>query len=128
MNIRSLTRGDGVVIGAAVLLLIASFLDIYSFEGAPDSAEIPSLWGSGPVVLGVVLAGVIGSKRFLYDLWGDTVNIASRMESQGVPGGVQLSAATAGRLDPNAFVLEERGVLDVKGRGPMHTYFLRRAH
>ncbi|MBZ6132101.1 DUF5336 domain-containing protein [Streptomyces olivaceus] len=61
MNIRSLTRGDGVVIGAAVLLLIASFLDIYSIDGAPDSAEIPSLWGSGSVVLGVVLAGVIGA-------------------------------------------------------------------
>ncbi|MFC8821742.1 DUF5336 domain-containing protein [Streptomyces rochei] len=61
MNIRSLTRGDGVVIGAAVLLFIASFLDIYSIEGAPDSAEIPSLWGSGSVVLGVVLAGVIGA-------------------------------------------------------------------
>ncbi|WP_432082467.1 hypothetical protein [Streptomyces sp. WAC 04229] len=61
MNIRSLTRGDGVVIGAAVLLLIASFLDIYSIDGASDSADIPSLWGSGPVVLGVVLAGVIGA-------------------------------------------------------------------
>ncbi|MCC8338211.1 DUF5336 domain-containing protein [Streptomyces sp. R1] len=61
MNIRSLTRGDGVVIGAAVLLLIASFLDIYSIEGAPDSADIPTLWGSGPVVFGVVLAGVIGA-------------------------------------------------------------------
>ncbi|WP_121746724.1 DUF5336 domain-containing protein [Streptomyces sp. E2N166] len=61
MNIRSLTRGDGVVIGAAVLLFIASFLDIYALDDAPDSAEIPSLWGSGPVVLGVVLAGVIGA-------------------------------------------------------------------
>ncbi|MGI5395177.1 hypothetical protein [Streptomyces sp. CA-251251] len=61
MNIRSLTRGDGVVIGAAVLLFIASFLDIYSIDGASDSADIPSLWGSGPVVLGVVLAGVIGA-------------------------------------------------------------------
>ncbi|MDT0611961.1 DUF5336 domain-containing protein [Streptomyces lancefieldiae] len=61
MNIRSLTRGDGVVIGAAVLLFIASFLDIYSIEGASDSADIPSLWGSGPVVLGVVLAGIIGA-------------------------------------------------------------------
>ncbi|WP_031044549.1 DUF5336 domain-containing protein [Streptomyces sp. NRRL F-5650] len=60
MNIRSLTRGDGVVIGAAVLLFIASFLDIYSIDGA-DSAKIPSLWGSGPVVLGVVLAGLIGA-------------------------------------------------------------------
>ncbi|WP_328657174.1 hypothetical protein [Streptomyces sp. NBC_00334] len=61
MNIRSLTRGDGVVIGAAVLLFIASFLDIYSIDGASDDADIPSLWGSGPVVLGVVLAGVIGA-------------------------------------------------------------------
>ncbi|MFI6013991.1 hypothetical protein ACIBAG_35180 [Streptomyces sp. NPDC051243] len=61
MNIRSLTRGDGVVIGAAVLLLIASFLDLYSIDGVPDSADLPNLWGSGPVVLSVVLAGVIGA-------------------------------------------------------------------
>ncbi|MGN9820594.1 hypothetical protein ACTMUQ_35305 [Streptomyces sp. SD11] len=61
MNIRSLTRGDGVVIGAAVLLLIASFLDIYSIDGAPDSADIPNAWGSGPVLLSVTLAGIIGA-------------------------------------------------------------------
>ncbi|MFD7702911.1 hypothetical protein [Streptomyces caelestis] len=61
MNIRSLTRGDGVVIGAAVLLFIASFLDLYSVDGAPDSLDLPSLWASGPVVLGVVLAGLIGA-------------------------------------------------------------------
>ncbi|MEU5700259.1 DUF5336 domain-containing protein [Streptomyces aurantiacus] len=61
MNIRSLTRGDGVVIGAAVLLLIASFLDIYSIDGAPDSADIPNAWGSGPVLLSVTLAGIIAA-------------------------------------------------------------------
>ncbi|QOV38683.1 hypothetical protein IM697_10060 [Streptomyces ferrugineus] len=61
MNIRSLTRGDGVVIGAAVLLFIASFLDLYSIDGVPDSADLPSLWGSGAVVMGVVLAGIIGA-------------------------------------------------------------------
>ncbi|CAL9408853.1 hypothetical protein SUDANB58_01601 [Streptomyces sp. enrichment culture] len=61
MNIRSLTRGDGVVIGAAVLLFIASFLDLYAIDGAPDDVEFPSLWGSGPVVLGVVLAGLVGA-------------------------------------------------------------------
>ncbi|MFB8771186.1 hypothetical protein [Streptomyces broussonetiae] len=61
MNIRSLTRGDGVVIGAAVLLFIASFLDLYSIDGAPDSLDVPSLWSSGPVLLGVVLAGIIGA-------------------------------------------------------------------
>ncbi|GAA3102826.1 hypothetical protein GCM10010449_27360 [Streptomyces rectiviolaceus] len=61
MNIRSLTRGDGVVIGAAVLLFIASFLDIIDLEGAPDSADIPNAWNSGPFLLGVTLAGVIGA-------------------------------------------------------------------
>ena len=61
MNIRSLTRGDGVVIGAAVLLLIASFLAIYSIDGAGDSADIPNAWGSGPVLMSVTLAGIIGA-------------------------------------------------------------------
>ncbi|MET9388916.1 hypothetical protein ABZY20_00650 [Streptomyces sp. NPDC006624] len=61
MNIRSLTRGDGVVIGAAVLLFIASFLDLYSFDNVPDSVDLPMLWGSGPVVFSVVLAGIIGA-------------------------------------------------------------------
>ncbi|GGS46344.1 DUF5336 domain-containing protein [Streptomyces violaceus] len=61
MNIRSLTRGDGVVLGAAVLLFIASFLDLYSFDNVPDSVDLPMLWGSGPVVFSVVLAGVIGA-------------------------------------------------------------------
>ncbi|MFE7898447.1 hypothetical protein ACFU3E_13200 [Streptomyces sp. NPDC057424] len=61
MNIRSLTRGDGVVIGAAVLLLIASFLDLYSFDSVPDNVDLPMLWGSGPVVFSVVLAGIIGA-------------------------------------------------------------------
>ncbi|MFI5682286.1 DUF5336 domain-containing protein [Streptomyces sp. NPDC051636] len=61
MNIRSLTRGDGVVIGAAVLLFIASFLDIYSFDGLPDGYDMPNLWSSGPVLMGVVLAGIIAA-------------------------------------------------------------------
>ncbi|MFF4355447.1 hypothetical protein [Streptomyces sp. NPDC001604] len=61
MNIRSLTRGDGVVIGAAVLLFIASFLDLYSVDGASDSSGIPNSWGSGPVLMSVVLAGIIGA-------------------------------------------------------------------
>ncbi|MFF3331150.1 hypothetical protein ACFYWX_16540 [Streptomyces sp. NPDC002888] len=61
MNIRSLTRGDGVVIGAAVLLFIASFLDSYSADAAPDSFDFPSAWASGPILMGVVLAGLIGA-------------------------------------------------------------------
>ncbi|MFF1544317.1 DUF5336 domain-containing protein [Streptomyces sp. NPDC058291] len=61
MNIRSLTRGDGVVIGAAVLLFVASFFDLYSIDGIPDSFDLPNLWNSGPVLFGVVLAGIIGA-------------------------------------------------------------------
>jgi len=61
VNIRSLTRGDGVVIGAAVLLFIASFLDMYSVDGAPAALDLPSSWASGPVLMGVVLAGIIGA-------------------------------------------------------------------
>lgn len=60
MNIRSLTRGDGVVIGAAVVLLIASFLSLYSIDGV-SSSEIPNAWSSGPVMLSVILAGIIGA-------------------------------------------------------------------
>ncbi|WDV51337.1 DUF5336 domain-containing protein [Streptomyces coeruleorubidus] len=60
MNIRSLTRGDGVVIGAAVLLFVASFLDIYSVDGA-TGLDLPNAWSSGPLLVGVVLAGIIGA-------------------------------------------------------------------
>ncbi|MCX5437033.1 hypothetical protein OHB53_31850 [Streptomyces sp. NBC_00056] len=61
MNIRSLTRGDGVVIGAAVLLFIASFLDIYSLDGISSSADLPNAWGSAPLLFSVFLAGIIAA-------------------------------------------------------------------
>ena len=69
------------------------------------------------------MAGVIGRSKFIYDLWGDTVNTASRMESLGVPGRVQVTARTASRLE-SYFVLDPRGSIDVKGKGPMETFLL----
>jgi adenylate cyclase len=71
---------------------------------------------------GAVVAGVIGLRKFAYDLWGDAVNIASRMESHGQPGRVQVSADAAAHLE--RFVLDARGEIEIKGKGMMKTYWL----
>ena len=72
---------------------------------------------------GPVVAGIIGKKRFLFDLWGDTVNTASRMESHGEKGRIQVTERMQRRLSAD-FAFEERGEIEVKGKGPMRTYFL----
>ncbi|NEP10956.1 MAG: response regulator [Symploca sp. SIO2C1] len=72
---------------------------------------------------GPVVAAVLGIKKFAYDVWGDTVNIASRMETQGVPGRIQVTAATYEQLQ-NKYQLEQRGKITVKSKGEMTTYWL----
>jgi adenylate cyclase len=85
-----------------------------------DAAPMRIGIASGPVV-----AGVIGTRKFFYDVWGDAVNMASRMESTGAPGKIQVAEETYGLLS-NDFVFEERGVVDVRGKGPTRAWFLTR--
>jgi class 3 adenylate cyclase len=73
--------------------------------------------------VGSIVAGVIGQNKFVYDLWGDTVNTASRMESHGVPGRINCSQDIYDKLK-DKFVFEDRGEMEVKGKGIMRMFFL----
>lgn len=101
---------------------------LLAIESFNLNAKFPELTTNLSMRIGVntgaVVAGVIGKNKFIYDLWGDTVNIASRMESHGIAGSIQVTEATYVRLQ-HKFQLEERGAIAIKGRGEMQTYWLR---
>lgn len=73
--------------------------------------------------VGPAVAGIIGLKKFIYDIWGDTVNTASRLESHGAPGRIQITAETADRL-ASGYVSEPRGIVEIKGKGSVEACFL----
>ena len=78
-----------------------------------------------PIAVLVMVAGVVGVKKFAFDLWGNTVNTASRMESHGEPGRVNISAETYARIVENPrFRCKQREPIDVKGKGEMQMYFV----
>jgi guanylate cyclase len=111
------SRPDHAQAAVRMALDVRDFVNSYR---TPDGRNLAVRIGlnSGPLV-----AGVIGKHKFVYDIWSDTVNTASRMESQGVPGRVQVSDATYA-LVRNNFVCEERGAIDVRGHGALTTYFV----
>ncbi|WP_394847683.1 adenylate/guanylate cyclase domain-containing protein [Pendulispora brunnea] len=112
------SKDDHAHAASEMALEMCRYMEEFSRElGEPIQVRIGM--HTGPVV-----AGVIGKKKFIYDVWGDTVNTASRMESHGVEGAIQVTEATYERIKDH-YELEERGQIDVKGKGPMRTYWLR---
>lgn len=103
-------------IASMALDMQKSISQVKSREGIQISMRIGI--NSGPVI-----AGVIGTKKFIYDLWGDTVNVASRMESLGTPKSIQVTESIYLRLR-DQFNFEQRGLIPVKGKGEMMTYWL----
>jgi class 3 adenylate cyclase len=110
-------RPDDVELVASLALDMLEGLRVFGTTSR-EPLEIRIGMHTGPAI-----AGVIGFKKFIYDVWGDTVNTASRMESTGIPGRIQVTDATYERLR-NAFTFERRGLIDVKGKGAVLTYFL----
>ncbi|MEK6224943.1 MAG: adenylate/guanylate cyclase domain-containing protein [Chloroflexota bacterium] len=112
-----LSRADHALAAVRMALDVRDFIERYR---TPERRSLAVRIGlnSGPLV-----AGVIGKHKFVYDIWSDTVNTASRMESQGMAGRVQVSETTYA-LVKDDFVCEERGAIDVRGRGPLTTYFV----
>lgn len=121
------TIGDGYMVACGVpsprpdhaQALAQMALDMIEYQ-ADRAVTLRIGINSGPAV-----AGVIGTSKFQYDVWGDTVNIASRMESHGTPGRVQISEATY-RLIRHEFECTPRGAIEVKGKGSLETWYLER--
>ena len=125
------TIGDNYMVAAGVPrpradhahVLARMALEMNDFVAHTHSPAAKRLQFRIGINSGPAIAGVIGQTKFHYDLWGDMVNIASRMESQGVPGKIQITRATY-ELIKDDFICTPRGKIEIKGKGQMETWFL----
>ena len=111
--------GDPVAGAAAIAGTALAMLDaVRSRTGTAADWQLRMGINSGPIV-----AGVVGASKFAYDIWGDTVNVASRLESTSEPGRIQVAAEFADRMS-DRFIFEPRGAIELKGKGAVETCFL----
>jgi len=110
------TEGHAEAIACMALDMVDKVDELRKLTGKPLQIRIG-------IHTGAVIAGVIGTQKFIYDLWGDTVNVASRMESHSEVGKIQVTTSTY-ELLKDKFELVERGAIEVKGKGLMQTYWL----
>ena len=104
----------------AIAALALDMLDAVADLADPQGNPVPLRMG---IAAGPVVAGVVGARRFFYDVWGDAVNVASRMETTDPLGRIQVPQNVFERLK-HKYVLEERGTIQIKGKGPMRTWYL----
>jgi adenylate cyclase len=110
------SKDHAELIAEMALSMQSSIQNFKRGDGSPFSLRIG-------IHTGQAIAGVIGTKKFIYDLWGDTVNVASRMESQGIAGCIQVTEATY-QLLMHKYCFDEMREIDIKGKGIMRTYLL----
>ncbi|WP_083420430.1 adenylate/guanylate cyclase domain-containing protein [Mycolicibacterium llatzerense] len=104
----------------ALAALALDMVDAVAELKDPGGRPVPLRIG---LAAGPVVAGIVGARKFFYDVWGDAVNVAARMETTDVEGRIQVPQNVYERLK-DSFVLEERGPVEVKGKGVMHTWYL----
>ena len=108
---------------AAVRVVSAGLEMMRAIDELPQGTNHPKVELRIGVHTGELVAGVIGKRKFSYDVWGDVVNTASRLESNGVPGRIQVSRETAAKIDER-FSMEARGALPIKGKGEMELWLV----